>query len=133
MTDIALLTKTEIIAKTPHGQAMVVISKTDQGYSCGLWGGDPAQPTYLGDAKFSQRANFIEKAQVVGGLLNQAKGYLEATADKYPEGLDVQIRVEHNGKTHSVNGKLPLDKNQVSQLVAIVDWVKQVNAVVGRG
>lgn len=132
MTDIKLLTKTEIIARTPVAQAMVVIEKRENGYVCGVWGGDPADPKHLGDAKFSQRANFIDKAQVVGGLLNQAKSYLQATAEKYPQGLDVEVRVEHNGKTHNVKGKLPLDKNQVSQLVTLVDWVKQVNSIVGR-
>lgn len=133
-SNIALLDKTEITAKTQFLEATLVVAKTDAGYSCGLWGNAPgADPQYITSQKFGANTNAIAKAAVLAPLLIQAKEYVGATAEKYPEGLLISIRVEHGGKTHTLDGKLPLHKNQLAQFAALLDWVKQVNAVVNKG
>lgn len=128
-SDIVLLDKTEITAKTPLGQATIVVHKTGIGYSCALWSGDKL----LASQKFGKNANAFSKAAVLAPLLIQAKTHIGATADKYPDGVDLTIRVEHAGNVHTVDGKLPLDKNQLSQFAGLLDFVKQVNSVVNKG
>lgn len=121
--DLALLDKTDITAKTPFGAVTLAIARTDAGYSCGLWSGNKL----LGSNKIGKGANVIAKAAVVGPLLIQAKEYLSATSQKYPEGLDILVRVEHGGKVHEVPGRIPLEKSQLAQLTSLFDWVRRVN------
>lgn len=127
--DLALLDKTEITAKTALGEATLVIHKSPDGYACAVWSGGKC----LGHKKIGAKANAFSKAAVLGPLLVVAKDAVKATAEQYPEGLEIRINVEHNGKTHAVNGKIPLDGNQINQFMSLVDWVKQVNAGVNAG
>jgi hypothetical protein len=122
--DLALLDKTDITAKTPFGEATLVIARTNVGYSCSLWSGG----TLLGSNKIGKGVGVIGKATVIGAMLIKAKEHLSATPEKYPEGLDIVVRVEHKGTVHEVPGRIPLDKNQIAQLTSLLDWVRKVNA-----
>jgi hypothetical protein len=122
--ELALLDKTDITAKTPFGEVTLVIARTDVGYSCGLWSRDKL----LGSNKIGKSASVVGKATVIGALLIQAKEHLAATHDRYPEGLDIVVRVEHKGKVHEVPGRIPLAATQIAQLTHLLDWVRKVNA-----
>lgn len=122
-TDIALLDKTEITVETDHGQITLVIGKTSAGYTCALWSKDKP----LGSGKFSSDANVLTKVAVVGPLLVMAKERLQATAQRYPDGLKVVVRVEHDGKKQEIPGRIPLDGNQLKQLLDLFEIVRQAN------
>lgn len=126
--ELALLDKTDITAKTPLGEVTLVIARTSVGYSCGLWSGD----NLLASNKIGQGANVVAKAAVIGPLLIKAKEHLAATTEKYPQGLDIVVRVEHQGKVHTVPGRIPLDKSQLAQLMSLLEWVRMVNTELNR-
>jgi hypothetical protein len=127
--DIALLDKTEITARTDLGEITLVIGKTQNGYTCALWSGDKL----LGSNKFGSAANVITKAASIGPLLVMAKQHLQATADKYPSGLAIVVRVDHKGKTHEIPGRIPLDAGQLAQFGSLIGWVRKVNDIVQGG
>lgn len=127
--DIALLEKTEITARTELGEVTLVIGKTQNGYSCGLWSGD----TLLGSNRFGESANVITKATVIGPLLVMAKEHLQASAEKYPTGLDIIVRVEHKGTVHEIPGRIPLNAGQLAQFSSLIDQVRKVQALFHKG
>ena len=121
--DLALLDKTDITVRTPLGSVTLAIAKRDDGYACGLWSND----SLLGRTSFRADANMFKKAASIGPLLAKAKEHLGATAQKYPEGLEILVRVEHGGNAHEIPGRIPLDVNQIAQFSELLNWVRKVN------
>lgn len=127
--DIALLDQTEITARTALGEITLVIGKTAAGYTCALWSGD----NLLGSNKFGATANVLGKAAVIGPLLVMAKEHLQATPDKYPQGLDIVVRVLHKGAEHEIPGRIPLNANQLIQFASLIDQVRKVSVLFQKG
>lgn len=123
MLNLVLLDKTDITVKTPVGSVTLAIAKRDKGHACGLWAGD----TLLASSMIPTGAGGLIQAGVIGPLLLRAKDHLAATVTRYPDGLEIHIRVEHQGRVYEVPGRIPLDADQLAQFMSLVNMVRKAN------
>jgi hypothetical protein len=125
--DLILLEKTDITVKTPYGEVTLAIAKRDTGYACGLWSGD----NLLKSAVIPLDTGMLGKVNIIGPLLIKAKDHLSASAERFPTGIELLVRVEHKGSVHEIPGRIPLSEPQLSQLMNLVEVIRQANAKVG--